>query len=61
MLAAYADSIHPWRDGHSSERVIAAFEDLLAGRLGPLAPKPFTTRLRSLQLRNRLGYWGPAA
>lgn len=60
-LAAHADSIHPWRDGHSSERVIAAFEDLLAGRLGPLAPKPFTTRLRSLQLRNRLGYWGPAA
>lgn len=57
----YADSIHPWRDGQSSERVIAATEALVAGRLGPLAPKPLGTRLRNLQIRQRLGYWGPAA
>lgn len=60
-LVAHANSIHPWRDGRSSERVIAAFEDLLAGRLGSIASKPFATRLRTLQIRRRLGYWGPAA
>lgn len=60
-IVAYANDIHPYRDGRSSERVIAAVEDLLAGRLGTLAPKPFMTRIRNLQLRKRLGYWGPAA
>ncbi|TWT18109.1 CDP-glycerol glycerophosphotransferase [Luteimonas marina] len=60
-IHAHADDIHPWRDGRSSARVVQAVEDLVAGRLGSLAPKPFTTRLRGLQLRQRLGYWGPAA
>ncbi len=60
-IVAYANDIHPYRDGHSSERVVQAVEDLLAGRLGPLKPKPFMTRVRNLQLRKRLGYWGPAA
>src|SRR5690606_3758362 len=32
-IAAYADDIHPYRDGRSSERVIEAVEDLLAGKL----------------------------
>lgn len=57
----YADSIHPYRDGRSSERVIAAVDDLIAGRMGRLAPKPFVSRLRNLQLRKELGYWGPSA
>jgi len=56
-----ADDIHPWRDGRSSERVIAATEDLVAGRLGALAPKPLMARVRGLQIRRELGYWGPAA
>lgn len=60
-VAAYGARIHPWRDGASSARVLAAVDDLLAGRLGKLAPRPWMTRLRSLQLRNRLGYWGPSA
>ena len=60
-IVAYANDIHPYRDGHSSERVVLAVEDLLAGRLGPLKPKPFMSRIRSLQIRKRLGYWGPAA
>lgn len=60
-LAAYADAIHPWRDGCSSERVIAATEDLLAGRLGQLRRKPWSARLRALELRRRFGYWGPGA
>ena len=60
-IVAYANDIHPWRDGRSSERVVQAVEDLLAGRLGLLKPKPFMARIRSLQIRKRLGYWGRAA
>lgn len=60
-IVSYADSIHPYRDGRSSERAIAATESLLAGALGPLRRRPWTSRLRELQLRRRFGYWGPAA
>jgi CDP-glycerol glycerophosphotransferase (TagB/SpsB family) len=56
----YADSIHPYRDGQSAERVIAATDDLLAGRLGPLKRKPLGALVRRLQIRKDLGYWGPA-
>src|SRR5688572_17849497 len=58
-LAAYADAIHPYRDGHSSERVIAATEALLRGDLGRLRRKPLSSWLRGLQIRRELGYWGP--
>jgi CDP-glycerol glycerophosphotransferase (TagB/SpsB family) len=58
-LAAYADAIHPYRDGRSSERVIAAAEDLIAGKLGRLRGKPFAGRLRALQIRAKLSYWRP--
>ena len=57
-LAAYADAIHPYRDGRSSERVIAATESLLAGELGTLARKPLSSVWRRLQIRRDLGYWG---
>jgi len=57
-LSAYADAIHPYRDGRSSERVLAATEDLIHGRLGPLRAKPWNGRLRALQIRAQLGYWG---
>nr|WP_210399155.1 CDP-glycerol glycerophosphotransferase family protein [Steroidobacter denitrificans] len=60
-LAAYADSIHPYRDGQASQRVIAATEALLAGELGNLRRKPLGSLLRGLQIRRELGYWGPAA
>jgi CDP-glycerol glycerophosphotransferase (TagB/SpsB family) len=39
-LAGHAAAIHPYRDGRSSERVMAATERLLAGGYGPLARKP---------------------
>jgi len=55
-LRAYADAIHPWRDGCSSERVLAAVDDLLSGRLGELAPKP-TNLWRKLQIRSRLRHF----
>lgn len=60
-IREHADRIHPWRDGRSSQRVLQAVADLVAGRLGPLAPKPFVARLRGLQIRGRLGYWGAGA
>ncbi|KGM52806.1 CDP-glycerol glycerophosphotransferase [Lysobacter concretionis Ko07 = DSM 16239] len=59
-LDAYAEAIHPWRDGRSSQRVIAATDALLAGELGPLRRKPWGALLRRLQIRRELGYWGPA-
>jgi CDP-glycerol glycerophosphotransferase (TagB/SpsB family) len=57
-LDAYADTIHPYRDGRSSERVIAATEALLAGGLGTLARKPLSSLWRRAQIRRDLGYWG---
>jgi CDP-glycerol glycerophosphotransferase (TagB/SpsB family) len=56
-LAGYADAIHPWRDGRSSERVLAATEALLRGDLGTLARKPLAALWRGLQIRRELGYW----
>ena len=57
-IDAYADAIHPWRDGRASERVLAATEALLAGELGTLRRKPLAGWWRGLQLRRELGYWG---
>jgi len=56
-IAAYADEIHPYRDGHASQRVLAATESLLAGELGRLRAKPLAARIRALQIRRALGYW----
>ena len=58
-LAAYADLIHPWRDGHSSERVLAAARDFVAGQFGDLARKPMNL-WRRLQMRARLRRFGEA-
>ncbi len=52
-LAAYGDLIHPWRDGHSSERVLNAARDFVAGRFGALARKPLNL-WRRLQMRSKL-------
>lgn len=57
-ITAYGDAIHPYRDGHSSERVIDATEALLQGDLGRLRRKPLSSWLRALQIRRELGYWG---
>jgi hypothetical protein len=59
-ITRYADSIHPYRDGRSSERVIAATEDFIAGRLGKPGRKPLGAIWRGLQIRRELGYWGPS-
>ncbi|MBB3226418.1 CDP-glycerol glycerophosphotransferase (TagB/SpsB family) [Luteibacter sp. Sphag1AF] len=55
----YADSIHPYRDGHSSERVLDAIDRFIAagGRSRKRKPMNFW---RKLKIRRRIGYWGPA-
>jgi hypothetical protein len=58
-IAAYADWIHPSRDGHASRRVVAATEALLRGELGRLRRKPVSSWLRRLQARADAGYWRP--
>ena len=58
-IAAYADSIHPSRDGHASRRVVAATEALVRGELGRLRRKPLSSWFRRLQSRAEAGYWKP--
>jgi CDP-Glycerol:Poly(glycerophosphate) glycerophosphotransferase len=58
MLAIneYVQRIHPYRDGRSSERVLAATDAAIrAGRTG-LRRKPWN-HWRRLQARRRLNYW----
>jgi len=57
-IVAYADAIHPYRDGLSSERVIMATEDFIDGEMGRLKRKPLGAVWRGLQIRRDLGYWG---
>ncbi len=58
-IRKYADSIHPWRDGRSSERVLQAVDDFIAA--GARNPKQKPMNLwRKLKIRRRIGYWGPA-
>lgn len=57
-IAAYAEWIHPGRDGRASWRVIEASEALLRGELGPLRRKPIRSWPRRLQIRFSTGYWG---
>lgn len=57
-IHVYADAIHPSRDGHASERVLAATSDLVAGRLGPLGRKPLNL-WRRWQMRRQLKWFAP--
>lgn len=63
LLAAirdYADSIHPYRDGKSSERVLQAVDSFVAAGARNRRAKPLNL-WRKLKIRRRLGYWGPAS
>ncbi|ABV85443.1 CDP-glycerol--glycerophosphate glycerophosphotransferase [Shewanella pealeana] len=55
-IEAYCDDIHPFRDGLSSERVLAATDDLLENGTAGLKRKPLNL-LRHLKMRRKLGYW----
>jgi CDP-glycerol glycerophosphotransferase (TagB/SpsB family) len=55
----YANSIHPYRDGRSSERVLDAIDGFIAA--GGRNPRRKPLNLwRKLKIRRRIGYWGPA-
>lgn len=55
-IRAYADEIHPYRDGRSSERVLAAVDDFIACDHAQLRPKP-RHPWRRFKMRWRFGYW----
>jgi CDP-glycerol glycerophosphotransferase (TagB/SpsB family) len=55
-IADYGDSIHPQRDGRSSERVLAVVDDFIARGARTPRPKPWNL-WRKLKIRRRLGYW----
>lgn len=50
-------SLHSYKDGESSQRVLRAVDEVLEQGLSKLKRKPLNL-LRKLKLRKRLGYWG---
>jgi CDP-glycerol glycerophosphotransferase (TagB/SpsB family) len=58
-IREFADQLHPYRDGRSSERVLEAIDAYVAA--GAKNPKSKPANLwRKLKIRKRIGYWGPA-
>lgn len=55
-IRAYADAIHPYRDGRSSERVLDAVDEFIAHGAARLRPKPRNI-WRRLKMRWRFRYW----
>jgi CDP-glycerol glycerophosphotransferase (TagB/SpsB family) len=58
-IHAYAQAIHPYRDGRSSERVLDAIDRFIAAGARNRRRKPLNL-WRKLKIRRRIGYWGPA-
>ncbi|MEO5812059.1 MAG: CDP-glycerol glycerophosphotransferase family protein [Rhodanobacter sp.] len=57
-IREYADVIHPYRDGRSSERVLDAIDAFIASGARNRKHKP-RNLWRKLKIRRRIGYWGP--
>jgi CDP-glycerol glycerophosphotransferase (TagB/SpsB family) len=57
-IREYADAIHPYRDGRSSERVLQAIDAFIANGARNRKRKPHNL-WRKLKIRRRIGYWGP--
>jgi CDP-glycerol glycerophosphotransferase (TagB/SpsB family) len=55
----FGTSIHPYRDGKSSERVLDAIDQFIAEGGRNRRRKPLNL-WRKLKIRRRIGYWGPA-
>ncbi len=55
-IRAYADAIHPCRDGRSSERVLDAVDEFIAHGAARLRPKP-RNLWRRFKMRWRFRYW----
>lgn len=55
----FADQLHPYRDGKSSDRILEAIDAFVAKGARNRRPKPLNL-WRKIKLRRRIGYWGPA-
>jgi hypothetical protein len=55
-IAKHNRLIHPYHDGLSSQRVVKAIDDVLAGKY-PVTEKPPTNFIRNFKYRKRLKYW----
>ncbi len=56
-IREFADAIHPYRDGRSSERVLQAIDAFIANGARNRKRKPLNL-WRKLKIRRRVGYWG---
>lgn len=56
MMQDYATEFHPYKDGHSAQRVLAATEQVLTDGLQATKRKP-SNWLRNLKLRKQNQYW----
>jgi hypothetical protein len=52
----HARETHPWNDGRSSERIVAATDRLVNSGLGHLRPKP-RNLIRHWKMRKELDYF----
>lgn len=55
-IQRFIDETHPYQDGKSSERVLDAIDDMLAGNNLPKKRKPLNL-LRQFKMRKELNYW----
>ncbi len=56
QIEAFTAAVHPYRDGRSSERVLAATEEFIELHRQRLRPKPWNA-WRKFKVRRRLDYW----
>ncbi|MET0550709.1 MAG: CDP-glycerol glycerophosphotransferase family protein [Xanthomonas sp.] len=59
-IREFADGLHPYRDGQSSERVLRAIDEFVAEGARNPRRKPLNL-WRKLKIRRRIGYWGRGA
>ncbi len=52
----FSQHIHPYRDGESSKRVLAAIDVIVESKLEGIKKKPMNL-IRQLKMRKKLGYW----
>ena len=55
-IALHVQQLHPYQDGESSQRVIQAIDDVLAGNFPVPGNKP-SNFLANLKFRKKLNYW----
>jgi len=55
-MSRYANDLHAYTDGKSSERVLAAVDNFITNDMGTLKEKPLNL-WRKIQMRKRLGYY----